>query len=122
MSMFPLGALPMSSLAGLASRASPTDLLQMARENPALVAGLAGQVQRNPRAALDIAGSLVKKNAGRARGAAAAARGPAMAAAMAARSSVSPVERAVMRINRPPETGRFLRLAQDKGQQMLSKY
>ena len=119
MSMFPLGALPLSSLAGLAAGASPSDLLQMARANPALVAGLAGQVQRNPRAALDLAGSLVKKNAGRARGAAAAARGPAMAAAMAARG---PVERAVMRINRPPEAGRFLKIAQDKGAQMLSKY
>jgi len=101
MNMFPMGALPLSTLAGLASGASPSDLIRMGQSNPGLVSSIAKQVQRNPRAALDLAGSLVKKNSGRARGAAMSAR--------------APVERALMRINRPPEMGRILKIASKAG-------
>lgn len=94
---FPLGAMPLSSLAGLASGASPSDLIRMGQSNPGLVSAVARQVQRNPKAALNLAGSLIKKNAGKARGAA-------------------------MRINRPPEMGRILKLASKSGlSPMLAK-
>lgn len=96
-----MSGLPLSSLTGLASGASPSDLIRMAQSNPALVSAVAKQVQRNPRAALDLASSLVKKNSGKARSAAMSAR--------------APVERAVMGIRRPPEMGRILKIANKGG-------
>ena len=101
MNMFPMGALPLSTLASLASGASPSDLLRMGQSNPSLVSALAGRVQRNPKEALALAGSLVKKNSGKARGLAMSAR--------------APVERGVMRINRPSELGRVLKIADKAG-------
>lgn len=58
--MFPLGSLPLSTIASMGGN-DPRSLLKLAQNNPALVSGLAAQVARNPKAATDLATKMVGK-------------------------------------------------------------